>query len=66
MASVPPEIEQVIEQVRVELLRMADTSESGTVTIHCGANQFVVEANRKLEPIRRQARAKTPARGSWK
>jgi hypothetical protein len=48
------------------LLRMADTSESGTVTIHCGANQFVVEANRKLEPIRRQARAKTPTRGSWK
>lgn len=61
-----PEIEQVLEQVRAELQRMATTNESGTVTIHCGANQFVVEANRKLEPVKRAARPKVPIAADWR
>lgn len=65
MASTP-EIDSILAQVRAELERMAQTNESGTVTIHCGANQYIVEANRKLEPIKRTQRPREPMRADWR
>lgn len=58
----PPEIEQLLEQVRNELLRILDTNENGTLTIHCGPSQFLIETNSKKPPIKRIAPRQIPAK----
>lgn len=62
----PPEIERVLQQVQAELLRMVDANEIGTLTVHCGANQLVVEVNRKLDPVKRVGKLRTPTPSNWK
>lgn len=49
------EIDELLAQVRVELLRIHEASENGTITIHCGPSQFVIETNSKKAPIKRGA-----------
>lgn len=49
------EIDVLLAQVRLELLRFVEANENGTITIHCGPSQYVVETNSKKQPIKRQA-----------
>lgn len=55
------EIEQLLEQVRLELLRIGEAGENGTITIHCGPSQYVIETNSKKPPIKRNAPKLIPA-----
>lgn len=61
----PPEVQRVLEQLQSELLRMVEANEIGTLTVHCGATNLVVEINRKLDPVQRERKAKVPARANW-
>lgn len=49
------EIEELLAEVRLELLRIQESNENGTITIHCGPSQFVIETNSKKPPIKRGA-----------
>lgn len=62
----PPEVKRVLDQIQLELLRLVDANEIGTVTIHCGANQLVVEVNRKLDPVKREGKPQAPRPTNWK
>ena len=50
----PPEVEQILNQVLTELLKMYESGETGTVTVHCAPDQMLVEANpkRKGQPVK--------------
>lgn len=54
MATPPPEVQKILDQVQSELAAMILAGETGTVTVHCGVDQMTVKANpeRRHEPIR--------------
>lgn len=57
----PLEIDELLAQVRLELLRIGEANENGTITIHCGPSQYVIETNSKKPPIKRNAPKRIPA-----
>ena len=65
MGEFPPEVQEILQRVGAELTALLTTNEVGTITLHCGASQTVIEVNRKLDPVKRQAKPKTPARRDW-
>lgn len=56
------EIDELLTQVRLELLRIAEAHENGTITIHCGPSQYVIETNSKKPPIKRAVPGLIPAK----
>lgn len=50
-------IEETLEQVRTELIRLYADGDVGTVTVHCGREQMRVKATpeRTHEPVRLKA-----------
>lgn len=49
-----PEITEILRQVETELAAMVMAGETGTVTVHCGRGDLLVEvtAKRKRDPVR--------------
>lgn len=43
MAQTPPELAAILDTVTTELQAMLLAGETGTVTVHCGSGQLVVE-----------------------
>lgn len=56
MAQTPPELEQVVEQFRAELVRMYEANEIGKIECDCGEDRWVVRSTpiRRNDPVRRQ------------
>ena len=54
MTATPPEIRQILAQVEAELSAMLMVGDVGSVTIHCGPGDLLVEvtAKRKHKPVR--------------
>jgi hypothetical protein len=50
----PTERAEILSQVDDELAALLAAGEVGTITVHCGVNQLLVEVNRKREPIKRR------------
>lgn len=49
-----PELKAILDQVEAELTAMILAGETGSVSVHVGADQMIVKANpeRKHEPVR--------------
>lgn len=60
MAATPPELEQVVEQFRAELVRMYEMGEIGKIECDCGDDRWVVRSM----PIRRNEAVKVMRRRS--
>lgn len=56
-----PELQEILTQVEAELTRMVESGETGTVVVHCGRGDVVVEVTRKHkhEPVRFQGKRLT-------
>lgn len=54
MADSSPEVQEIIKQVQDELTKLLRDHETGTITIHCGRGDLMVEVviKRKQEPVR--------------
>ena len=44
-------LKQALDQVRTELASLMLGGETGTITIHCGRKDLIVEINRKCEAV---------------
>lgn len=49
----PLDVDEILQQAREELLRIKEANEVGSITIHVGASQFVIEVNSKKPPVKR-------------
>jgi DNA-binding protein YbaB len=49
-----PEVQRILKQVERALTDMLTHDQSGTVTVHCGGGEMVVEvaAKHRLKPVR--------------
>lgn len=61
----PPEVQDILMRVGDELNAFWQSNQVGTIILHCGASQTVIEVNRKLDPVKREAKPKTAMRRGW-
>ena len=66
MDDVSSQVQKVLQQVEVELRAILIANQIGTITVHCGPEQTIVEVSRKFDPLKREAKPKRPAPPAWK
>jgi hypothetical protein len=62
--AVATDVQKILRQVEDELTPILVEGITASITIHCGATQYIIEVNRKLT-TKRKSNSKPPLDSGW-